>query len=429
MKYPLDADEREENMIHNYYDYFVTFWVNEMFALFFLLVSEISCEIISVTRENINSTIRSKTDHPYFVWFWSPYCSHCSQFRPEWKKLTNESIYKSNVHFADVNCVQYTDICKQYSINGYPTLTYIIPSPYTRVDFLGAHKFEAIEQFLEKQVQFPALSLQNQKEIKNYINLTNSSSLFLLTYNSSSKNLLLPYKEIAQKFRETTARFFTYSSEESNSLIVYREKDDFIEFKEDFSYESMLSFVQKNLNPYLPPLSNEIFDDSKINGTFLLIFVVNNEKEYQKATKTVKDLPDDPFKYAYLNDPSNFIVKFMGIRKKMIPCIAMLNAKKNQWRFYPKKQSFDTLKENKNNLIEWSNEALNSSLKLKWKGPGDGLFSTFLVQVYSIKAQGGIILAILLFLLSIVVLLISLIFLDMFGLLRCSFCHTFDKYE
>ena len=397
---------------------------------------------ISITSDNVNKTIRSNSKNPYFVWFWSPYCSHCSHFKPEWKKLINESLFLNDVIFADVNCIQYDTICRSFNVKGYPTLSYMIPSSHVRVDFLGAHKFEAIETFLEKQVQFPALHIDSCQEIEKYKYLTNSSSLFLLTYTNNTKNLVYLIKSIAEKYRETTARFYTTYDSNETSLSVYRERDSYIEYSGDFNNRSILSFIEKNLYPYLPPLSNEIFDESKINGTLLIIFVALNWTDYSFFSNIAKTISsNDKFIYTYIDDSENYFLKYMSISKSMIPCAVMLNAKRNSWRFFINSQKSGKNKNNKFNLREnnslkinsdefkkWINEALNGHHKIKWRGPGDGIFSKFFVQVYAVRAQGGVIFTILLFLFSLVILIIIFVLLDLFGIFDCYRAVSL-KYE
>ena len=410
-----------------------------MFVIFFSLISLTNSKNISITRENVNQTIRSNTNQPYFVWFWSPYCSHCSHFKPEWKKLLNESMFLDNVIFADVNCIQYDSICGYYNVHAYPTLAYMIPSSKTRIDFLGAHKFEAVETFLEKQVQFPALNIENSEEIEKYKYLTNSSSLFLLSYTNETKNLVYLIKIIAEKYRKTTARFFTTYTTNETRLIVYRERNSFIEYDGNFNNRSILSFIEKNLYPYLPPLSNEIFDCSKINGTLLIVFVALNWDDYSYFSNVAKSIPNDQLIYTYIDDSENYFIKYMSISKNMIPCAVMLNVKRNSWRFFSNKSKTgknkkyllkenNSIKINSEEFIKWCDEGLNNPNKIKWRGPGDGLFSKFLVQVYAVKAQGGFLFAFLLFLFSIVILIIIFVLLDLFGIFDC-FSAVSPKYE
>ena len=369
--------------------------------MFFLFFCFISSEIISITQDNVNDTISSNSSSHYFTWFWSPYCSHCRDFRPTWEYLLNNSRFLNKINFADINCIQYHDICQNFNINGYPTLLWITPVAKSRIEFTGAHKFEQIELFIQKQYQFPITALDKKEEISEFINQTNTSSLFLLTYDGSSTDVIEAFRQISIDNRKSTARFFTVDGEK-NELIVYREKNSFIKYEGDFLEKSIRKFVSDNLFPYLSPLSNEAFEDSRANGTLIMIFVVVKEDDYERFSHIVKSMPSG-YHYCYIDDPDNYIVNYIGIKKQWIPSVSLINVKKNQWRHFNGLKTFENL----NKFIKESNE------KAKWDGPGDGLFSKFFEQMYSLKAQGGILLVVISLLAIFVVVLISFVVVDM----------------
>lgn len=68
--------------------------------------------------------------HLTFVEFYSPYCSHCKQLAPVWKKaffLSKPDQDSLQIHMRQVNCVENGDLCEREQINFYPNLRLYAP--------------------------------------------------------------------------------------------------------------------------------------------------------------------------------------------------------------------------------------------------------------------------------------------------------------
>lgn len=69
--------------------------------------------------------------HVTFLEFYLPYCSHCKQLAPKWKK-TFETLQKEQpdlpIHMRQVNCVESGDLCEREGISYYPNLRLYVPS-------------------------------------------------------------------------------------------------------------------------------------------------------------------------------------------------------------------------------------------------------------------------------------------------------------
>ncbi|KAI7835464.1 hypothetical protein COHA_010639 [Chlorella ohadii] len=60
------------------------------------------------------------TEWIWLIEFYAPWCGHCRQLAPKWRKLA-EALH-GVVKVAAVNCEQQQGLCQQYGIRGYPTI-------------------------------------------------------------------------------------------------------------------------------------------------------------------------------------------------------------------------------------------------------------------------------------------------------------------
>lgn len=92
-----------------------------------------------------------------FVEFYSPYCSHCKQFAPTWKKayfLTEEDQKLLNIAMRQVNCVESGDLCQREQIHAYPNLRLYAPEGDKQGKFVDS---------------FPRLLTRTPENIKKYL--------------------------------------------------------------------------------------------------------------------------------------------------------------------------------------------------------------------------------------------------------------------
>ncbi|KAF4587466.1 disulfide isomerase [Ophiocordyceps camponoti-floridani] len=94
---------------------------------------------------------------------YSPYCHHCKEFAPKYQTLY-EYYYTSkaddgapllksyDVQFAIINCIRYSDLCEEHSVQRYPTT--VIFEKGIKFDALeGNQKIPAVSKFIEKALE------------------------------------------------------------------------------------------------------------------------------------------------------------------------------------------------------------------------------------------------------------------------------------
>ena len=364
-----------------------------MFSL--LIISALS-EIISLTGENFDK-IKSESNGKLLVLeFWDPWCNHCAAFKPKYQLLSETSKYRDKLIFTNTDCVENKEFCIKISHPGYPQIVLYDPERDNFIVYEGIMEIDNIEYFLYKQLNFPLIFLDNSAELNPFIQTTNISSLFVLKLNkneikeyiednSKSNFIINIIKSVASNFRNSSANFICISSENAvdKELIVYRSIKTIEKYNGDWSQNSLTSFVNSNILPTLPPLTDSIFSSYKQNYKLCLVFFIDSYDQYLELLDLTEKL-DSKIKIYYMNyDKNDYFCKFIGIKEKSIPQLVILDIAREQWYFYnTKKENFSA-----DSLSQWINGFDPS--KVKWKGPGQGAFSDLISTFYTLYANGG----------------------------------------
>ncbi|KRX79127.1 DnaJ -like protein subfamily C member 10 [Trichinella sp. T6] len=96
----------------------------------------------------------------WIVDFFSPFCSPCMLFLPQFKLAAKK--LKGKVNFATINCAAHSALCQQYNINRYPTTVFYnksIPFPY-----FSYHTENDIVQFIENILSPSVVYLTSERE-------------------------------------------------------------------------------------------------------------------------------------------------------------------------------------------------------------------------------------------------------------------------
>ncbi|KAF5398037.1 hypothetical protein PHET_09027 [Paragonimus heterotremus] len=104
-------------------------------------------DVFELTSENVNQMISS--DRIWFVEFYAPWCGHCQNLAPEWKKVA--SALKGVVEVAAVNTDEQPSLTSKYSIKSFPTILIfakdkLVPIPYTGARNVLTITNEALQQ-------------------------------------------------------------------------------------------------------------------------------------------------------------------------------------------------------------------------------------------------------------------------------------------
>ncbi|KAK5721195.1 hypothetical protein LTR17_014755 [Elasticomyces elasticus] len=74
-----------------------------------------------LTAENFQRLVTTTHD-PWFVKFYTPWCSHCQALAPNWAGMARQM--RGELNIGEVNCETEKRLCKDVRVKGYPTLLF-----------------------------------------------------------------------------------------------------------------------------------------------------------------------------------------------------------------------------------------------------------------------------------------------------------------
>jgi protein disulfide-isomerase A6 len=77
-------------------------------------------EVVELTDVNFDALVLEGKEH-WLVEFYAPWCGHCKNLAPEWKKAAN-SLKGSGMRLGAVDATVATGLASKYGIKGYPSI-------------------------------------------------------------------------------------------------------------------------------------------------------------------------------------------------------------------------------------------------------------------------------------------------------------------
>mmetsp|Transcript_13053 Transcript_13053/g.22024 ORF Transcript_13053/g.22024 Transcript_13053/m.22024 type:complete len:163 (-) Transcript_13053:358-846(-) len=87
-----------------------------------------------------------KTDKPWFIKFFAPWCGHCKKLAPVWTELYQRNMEELNVARVDCTQSESKPLCEQFNVRGYPSLLFFKGDKIFKYKF--KRSIEAMEDFV-----------------------------------------------------------------------------------------------------------------------------------------------------------------------------------------------------------------------------------------------------------------------------------------
>ncbi|KAJ3031534.1 UNVERIFIED_CONTAM: protein disulfide isomerase (PDI) protein [Siphonaria sp. JEL0065] len=189
--------------------------------------------VISATASNFKDVVLD-TEHAVMVEFFAPWCGHCKNLAPEYKKAADSLKGLAKLVAIDCDAEANKPLCGQYQVQGFPTLKffgknkkspqdyqgqrtakaivdYIIPQISNNVQLIGTKgKAKSIEEFLVQEPTLPRAILISKKS---------STSPLLKAISTEFKSRLI-VGELRTSEAETLAKVEAIKKFESYPVLV-----------------------------------------------------------------------------------------------------------------------------------------------------------------------------------------------------------------
>lgn len=227
--------------------------------------------------------------------FFAPWCGHCKALAPEYEVAATELKEKS-IPLVKVDCTEEADLCKEYGVEGYPTLK-VFRGLDSVKQYQGARKSEAIVSYMIKQ-SLPAVSTATQENLEE---LKTMDKIVVIAYISAEdKTSDETYKTVAESQRDNylfagsdDAALAKNEGVKQPSIVLYKDFDEKKSvFEGDFDKDTIISWIKTASTPLVGEVGPETYSAYMSAGIPLAyIFSETPEEREQLATdfKTVAE--------------------------------------------------------------------------------------------------------------------------------------------
>ncbi|QKX58943.1 uncharacterized protein TRUGW13939_06071 [Talaromyces rugulosus] len=194
--------------------------------------------------------------------FFAPWCGHCKALAPEYETAAEE-LKEKNIPLVKVDCTEEADLCKEYGVEGYPTLK-IFRGPDSVKPYGGARKSGPLVSYMTKQ-SLPAVSDVNEDNIEEFKSLDKVVVVGYLA--SDNKKAKEAFNSLADSERDNflfgasdDAAVAKAEGVEQPSIVLYKDFDEKkAVYKGDLDSESILAWVKTASTPLVGELGPETY--------------------------------------------------------------------------------------------------------------------------------------------------------------------------
>lgn len=96
-------------------------------------------DVVSLTKDTFTDFV--KEHDLVLAEFFAPWCGHCKALAPKYEEAATE-LKGKNIPLVKVDCTAEEDLCRDYGVEGYPTLK-IFRGPEDTKPYMGARQAES----------------------------------------------------------------------------------------------------------------------------------------------------------------------------------------------------------------------------------------------------------------------------------------------
>merc|ERR1719189_346694 len=102
-----------------------------------------------LTPETFDSVVDGSKS--VFAMFYAPWCGHCKNFKPEYRKVAAAYSAVDEVAIVAVDADKYKDLAQKYGVSGYPTLKFFPKGSSEPEDYTSGRTADDVVQFINQK--------------------------------------------------------------------------------------------------------------------------------------------------------------------------------------------------------------------------------------------------------------------------------------
>ncbi|ESO84205.1 hypothetical protein LOTGIDRAFT_184255 [Lottia gigantea] len=308
-------------------------------------------KVVVLTKDNFDKTIEE--NQFVLVEFYAPWCGHCKQLEPEYKKASIQLAKDgSDVVLGKVDATQESELAEKFEVRGYPTIKFFRGGKPS--DYSAGRQAADIVNWLKKKTGPPAAAIKSVAEGTKFID--GNDVVVIGFFKDEDSTAAKAFKNVASgnddvPFGITSDdSVFKEHSVDRDSIILFKKFDEGKNtFDGDFTVEKIEAFVGENQLPLVVEFTQE--SAQKIFGgkvkNHILLFV-NKDDDFDKHLEQFK-APAKDFKgkvlFIYINtkDEDNArILEFFGLKSEDVPALRLITLTEDMTKYVPEDKSITT---------------------------------------------------------------------------------------